>query len=152
MMNVIVDEKRLMAEGKPGSDNLVSNLVRASEGNADSADMSTSSQSRLNKPLSIDEILGNIFVYNFAGHDTTAISLTYSMFLLVAHPEIQDWIAEELQYFLVDEQSEAWKYGDVFPKLKRSLAVLVRMRVRKPRLESSALHFLPLAESCGAKD
>lgn len=131
MMNVIAEEKQLMADGKVGSDNLVSNLVRASEGNADSTDLSTGGQSRLNQPLSIDEILGNIFVYNFAGHDTTAISLAYSMLLLVAHPEIQDWIAEELQYFLVDERSTSWNYEDVFPKLKRSLAVLVRMGLWK---------------------
>lgn len=141
MMNAIAEEKRLMAEGKPGSDTVVSNLVRASAENVDPADtanwadlagtdLNTSSRNRLNVPLSIHEILGNIFVYNFAGHDTTAISLAYSMLLLVAHPEIQDWIAEELQYFLVDEQSEAWEYERVFPKLKRSLAVLVRMMAR----------------------
>ena len=127
MLEQLSDEKRLVNEGKPGSGTLMSNLVRASsdvpnvgnsipkfEGNDES------------KPLTTDEILGNIFVYNFAGHDTTAIPLAYSMLLLVAHPEVQDWMAEELKFYLQDANTGAWTYEEVFPKLQRCLAVLVR--------------------------
>ncbi len=118
MLNVVAEEKKLMADGQPGTGNLVSNLVRA--------DVSRSKSSHDLKALSMDEILGNIFVFNFAGHDTTAISLAYGVLLLVAYPEIQDWIGEELQHFLPEEESKNWNYEDVFPKLKRCLAVLVR--------------------------
>ena len=77
-------------------------------------------------PLTVDEILGNIFVFNFAGHDTTALSLASSMLLLVARPDVQEWMAEELNFYLKSGSSETWKYEEVFPKLRRCLAVLVR--------------------------
>ena len=89
MLNVVAQERHLVAEGKPGTRNLVSNFVRA--------ELNKGKISHELKPMAIDEILGNIFVFNFAGHDTTAISLAYAVLLLVAHPEIQDWIADELQ-------------------------------------------------------
>ncbi|KAM0796202.1 hypothetical protein BDR22DRAFT_868472 [Usnea florida] len=37
--------------------------------------------------LIIEGMLGNICVYNFFGHDVTAVSLAYSM-LFVAHPKV----------------------------------------------------------------
>ena len=129
MLTQLEDEKRLVVEGKPGSGTLMSNLVRASN-EASQARKAThklegpEGAGELN-PLTTDEILGNIFVYNFAGHDTTAISLAYSMLLLVAHPEVQEWIAEELEIFLRNEDRESWEYEEVFPKLQRCLAVLV---------------------------
>ena len=132
MLAQIAEEKSLIAEGKPGRGSLMSNLVRASsaqlqatEGAANQPITNTRKADEL-KPLTVDEILGNIFVFNFAGHDTTAISLAYSMLLLVAHPDVQEWIAEELNFYLDSRDSEEWKYEVVFPKLKRCLAVLVR--------------------------
>ena len=126
MLTQLSDEKRLVAEGKPGSGTLMSNLVRASSDvqQTDKAAQRIEGANEL-KPLTKDEILGNIFVYNFAGHDTTAISLGYSMLLLVAHPEVQEWIAEELNYYLPAEDSGTWTYEEVFPKLQRCLSVLV---------------------------
>lgn len=128
MLNEIADEKQLIAEGKPGSGTLVSNLVRAGEERSESKQTSVgplNGKSYGTRALSNDEILGNIFVYNFAGHDTTAISLAYAMLLLVAHPEVQDWISEELNYYVPNEKCESWTYEANFPKLKRTLAVLV---------------------------
>lgn len=131
MLNQLADEKQLIAEGKPGSGTLISNLVRASEARPEVAG-SENEKTVMNgrehdlKALSVDEILGNIFVYNFAGHDTTATSLAYSVLLLVAHLEVQDWIAEELNFYLDNENSETWSYDALFPKLKRCLAILVR--------------------------
>lgn len=134
MLDQLADEKRLIAEGKPGSGTLVSNLVRASEASPEVAG-AEKGKTVLNgrahdfKALTVDEILGNIFLFNFAGHDTTAISLAYGVLLLVAHPESQDWIAEELNFFLDNENNETWRYDAVFPKLKRCLAILVRFKL-----------------------
>jgi cytochrome P450 len=121
MLKQIEDERNLMQSGKQGTGDLVSNLVRASdnaENDADSDDM-------LKSPLSKAEILGNIFVFNFAGHDTTAISLGYVLLLLVAHHDVQDWVHEELQHYIGKEDPKTLSYSDLFPKLKRCLAVLV---------------------------
>ncbi|KAI4262094.1 MAG: hypothetical protein L6R35_007391, partial [Caloplaca aegaea] len=119
MHDQVAQEKGLMESGKQGSGTLISNLVRASE------EVGTGTARSNLKPLSNPEILGNIFVFNFAGHDTTAISLAYSVLLLVAHPEVQDWIGEELRFHLRGEESNGWDYELSFPKLQRCLAVLV---------------------------
>lgn len=130
MLTQLVDERRLIAEGKPGSGTLMSNLVRASDEASQGRKAAqklegTEKAPELRPLLTTEEILGNIFVYNFAGHDTTAISLAYSMLLLVAHPEVQDWIAEELDFYLETEDRQSWTHEEVFPKLQRCLAVLV---------------------------
>ena len=115
----------------------MSDLVRASEVQQEVAGMGRSERAYMDgklhemRPLSVDEILGNVFVFNFAGHDTTATSLAYSVLLLVAHPEVQEWIGEELDFYLETDKSQTWRYEIVFPRLKRCLAVLVRLyRVR----------------------
>lgn len=130
MMDILEEEKYLIAQGKSGKHNLMTSLIRASVENTETA------PARKNKKddslighhrdgLTETEIYGNMFVFSFAGHDTTAHSLAFAITLLVAHPEVQDWITEELQYYLGGESSLNWKYEEVFPHLKRCLAVLV---------------------------
>ncbi|KAL8946631.1 MAG: hypothetical protein Q9222_006997, partial [Ikaeria aurantiellina] len=124
MLDQVADEKKLISQGKSGSGTLVSNLVRASETPQESKKDPSKSKQQALKPLTIDEILGNIFVFNFAGHDTTSISLAYSVHLLVANPEIQDWISEEINFYFPSDDTSSWQYEITFPKLKRCLAVL----------------------------
>ena len=127
MLDQLGKEKELQLQGKPGSGSLMSNLVRASEevSNVKAPLKAPGAEPQEAKTLTIDEILGNVFVFNFAGHDTTAIVLATSLYSLVAHPEIQDWISEELNYYLPSEDPESWVYDTHFQKLKRTLAVLV---------------------------
>jgi cytochrome P450 len=122
MMDMFNEERRLLNAGKPGTGNLMSSLVRVSEDEQkeDVKDGATGL-----KGLTMNEILGNIFVINFAGHDTTANTLAYSMLLLAAYPEVQQWVGEELKEVVHDSSSETWKYGELFPRLKRCQAVLV---------------------------
>lgn len=44
--------------------------------------------------LTEDEVRGKIFGYNFAGHDTRAITVNWTLYLLATNPEVQDWVAE----------------------------------------------------------
>ncbi|MCJ1385982.1 hypothetical protein MMC17_009107 [Xylographa soralifera] len=137
MTDLIEEENILISKSKPGSGTLVSNLVRASEDNPDSVGINADDKAdqRLHKfkRLSKDEILGNIFVINFAGHDTTATALAYGVYLVAAHPECQDWLAEELNYFSTASDSRDWKYDEVFPRLKRCLAVMLEtLRLYNP--------------------
>lgn len=46
--------------------------------------------------LSNEEIFGNLFIYNFVRHDTTANIFLYCLYLLLVEPEIQEWIREEI--------------------------------------------------------
>lgn len=84
------------------------------------------------KGLTVDEIFGNIFVINFAGHDTTANTLSFGLLLLAAYPEVQDWVAEELDG--LDEDNIKEHYGELFPRLLRCRAVLVSLPTHIPIL------------------
>ncbi|KAK5634492.1 hypothetical protein RRF57_010205 [Xylaria bambusicola] len=42
------------------------------------------------------DIYGNIFVINFAGHDTSSHVFTFAVYFLAANPTVQDWLSEEL--------------------------------------------------------
>ena len=123
MMDMFSEEKRLLAAGKTGTGNLMSSMVRAT------GVEQQSSKDKAGRPqgLTINEILGNIFLINFAGHDTTANTLAYSMLLLAAYPEVQDWIGEEVRSIFEDSNSETWDYEKLFSRLKRCHAVLVRI-------------------------
>ncbi|KAF9889986.1 hypothetical protein FE257_006666 [Aspergillus nanangensis] len=46
--------------------------------------------------LSKEEVQGNLFLFMFAGHETTANTLVYIIHLLAIFPEWQDWIGDEI--------------------------------------------------------
>ena len=135
MQNMYNEGKHLIANGKPGAVNIINSLIRAVEEVTDnvsaSRDQEVQFRKGYQKGLSKSELYGNTFVYNFAGHDTTAITLSYTIYLLAAHPEVQNWIAEEIIEFLKDDDSTNWEYNQVFPKLKRCFAVLVSLPIHR---------------------
>jgi cytochrome P450 len=47
------------------------------------------------KPLSDSDICNDLLIFMLAGHDTTATALTYALWALGHHPEIQDRVAAE---------------------------------------------------------
>ncbi len=119
-MNEMVQEERIRVDKLDSEkDNLLTALVRASE---------AESQGKERSSLSHDEIMGNLFIYNVAGHDTTANTIAYALYLLAANPHLQDWIGEEIQsVFAENTDVESWEYEKAFPKLKRCLALMVRL-------------------------
>ena len=122
MIEVYEEEKQSIAKGKPGAGNLTTSLIRASKDvNA------TTKTSNQEGGLTENEIYGNIFVFNFAGHDTTAHTLAFAIMLLAAQPSVQDWLSQELQYVLGSQRPEEWNYPAVFHRLKWCLAVLVSL-------------------------
>ena len=130
MTDILEEEKNLMAQGKSGKGNLMTSLIRASDEEVEVAHTSKNTTegsllTRARGELTENEIYGNMFVFNFAGHDTTAQTLVFTINLLAAHPEVQDWMREELQHYLPGDAHSNWSYEEVFPKLKRCLAVFV---------------------------
>lgn len=123
MQIMLSEETRLFEEGKAGSGTLMTSFVRAL-GVHQKEEARTEKVQQVSKGLTVDEIFGNIFVINFAGHDTTANTLAFAMILLAAYPDIQEWVAEEVKK-VADSSSETWAYEKVFEKLKRCRAVLV---------------------------
>ncbi|KAK8098955.1 uncharacterized protein PG998_012196 [Apiospora kogelbergensis] len=112
MTKTYEEEKQKLAQGKDdGSDNnLLTQLIRTSRSDADS--------------LIESEIYGNMFAISFAGHDTTANTFTFALHFLAAHPDVQDWVSEEIRRVAGDRQSQQWDYRADFPRLKRCLAVI----------------------------
>ena len=46
--------------------------------------------------LSNEELLGNMFIFSLAGHETTANALSAAIIFLAANPRWQDWLREEI--------------------------------------------------------
>ncbi|KAJ4374908.1 hypothetical protein N0V83_001986 [Neocucurbitaria cava] len=107
--------------------NLISTLIRAS-GEVDSVGDDGAGEGGGEKKskakLSDEELRGNIFIFTVGGLESTAITLSYALALLAIYPEVQDWVAEELDEVLSNEQEEELEYSRVFPRLKRVMAVM----------------------------
>ncbi len=112
------EEKRAtLAQEKPGAaKTLMSSLVRASQAEARTGGSSGLSES---------EIYGNMFMLNFAGHDTTAHTFTFATYFIATNPDVQDWLSEEIRAVLESDDQADWKYAASFPRLKRCLAVML---------------------------
>lgn len=123
MLGLLNQEKDRIKEGKPGASHLTSSLLRSSE-EYSKQDLSVSSGPPA-KGLTVNELLGNIFLINYAGHDTTANTLAYAIILLAMNPQVQEWVSEEVRAVLGERPYQDWEYGSLFHRLKRPLAVMV---------------------------
>ncbi|KAH5418432.1 hypothetical protein HBI23_153690 [Parastagonospora nodorum] len=131
VLKMIQEERESIANNTSTRKDLVSALVRASlvQQPDDARDMTISEQ----------DMISNIFVYGFAGNDTTAISLAHTIMNLAAHPATQEWIREEIQHYCADDDSTAWPY-DTWTKLVRCQAVAMEtLRLCHPLGSSSKL-------------
>lgn len=106
-------EKNNVAQGVHDSDNLTRVLVENMHGD----------ESR--GKLTDREVVGNLFIFNFAGQESTSGTMSFSMLHLAAYPEYQAWIAEEIHEVLGSDSPGALDYDAAFPRLKRVLAVMV---------------------------
>lgn len=119
MAETVEEERRLTSKRGGTKDNLMSVLLRA-------ADVSKAGGNARDS-LTDEEIYGNLFIWNFAGHDTTAGVLSYAVTLLSIYPHVQDWIGEEINGVFGDMPAEQWEYEKAFPRLKRCLALMVNL-------------------------
>lgn len=121
MIEMVESAKARAAEAESVQPNLLNTLVQKSE----EVLLEAGGQNKSNG-LSDDEIYGNLFIFSFAGHETTANTLSFSIYLLAAFPEYQDWVGEELDKVLKDHRNvETMDYEEIYPELKRCLALMV---------------------------
>ncbi|CAG8954816.1 hypothetical protein HYFRA_00004742 [Hymenoscyphus fraxineus] len=129
------EERGFLKEGKDNNKHLVARLVRACEDQPLESTVSDHlEKEKSNKRITLteEEILSNLFVYAFAGNDTTAITLTNLLVHLSAHPETQEWISEEINHYLPGDASTSWSY-ETCSKLKRCGAVVLEsLRICHP--------------------
>lgn len=149
LVKLLSDETTALNEGRPSSGAIMPSFVRAAERHHREQPSSNSSASpgggkaaAKARGLSAEEILGDLFVLNFAGHDSTANMSAFAMLLLAAHPGVQAWAAEEVEratraYAAVGE----WDYKTLYPQLPRCRAVVyetLRLYPPVPALPSVA--------------
>ncbi|KAF1830841.1 p450-domain-containing protein [Decorospora gaudefroyi] len=91
--------------------NLIQTLIKANEPEGDGK----------TARLSDDELRGNIFIFTAGGLESTSTTISYALALLALHPEVQEWVAEEVEEVVRENGRE---YRDVFPRLKRCMAVM----------------------------
>jgi cytochrome P450 len=121
MVRMLEEETTAKDRGETGTGSLMTSFVKALDLHGKDDTIATKG----GKGLSVEEIFGNIFVINFAGHDTTANTLAFSFLLLAAYPEVQRWVAEEVRTVTKDLGDEDWAYNELYPKLKRCQAILL---------------------------
>lgn len=74
-----------------------------------------------------------MFLFNVGGHDTTTHTFVWLVFFLAAHPEVQDWIHEEVCHVFGDRTPSEWNYKTDFHRLKRCLSVVLEtLRLYSP--------------------
>ncbi|UQC83961.1 cytochrome P450 [Colletotrichum lupini] len=81
--------------------------------------------------LTESEIRGNLFTYSLGGHESSAHTLTFAIYLLAALPEQQAWLMEEIDEVLggrPDWESQD-AFMDIFPRLKRCQAAMPSVTV-----------------------
>lgn len=114
----VADECMDLANGKPGTDNLLSTLVRANE-----EEKNATGGGGKRFALTDEELYGNLFMFNQAGFETTSGALSSAIPLLAIHPDVQAWVREEVDaVFATADQND---YAVVFPRLVRCEALLV---------------------------
>ncbi|XP_006455974.1 hypothetical protein AGABI2DRAFT_121882 [Agaricus bisporus var. bisporus H97] len=87
---------------------LFSNLLEANSGDGET------------ETLSADELIGNIFIFLLAGHETTAHTLSYTFALLALYQDEQEKLYQHIKSIVKDFRAPV--YSDM-PLLTRTLAV-----------------------------
>lgn len=90
VVELFEEEKFALRVGKPGKGGLMTSFVRAMDQQGEFMNK------RKARGLTVEEIYGSFFVINFSGYNPTAKPFAYALLMLTAHPEVQDWVTEEL--------------------------------------------------------
>ena len=121
MSEMVSQERQALIEHREEKANLLSAMVRASE-----RDAGKDAESKSNYGLTDDEIFGNLFIYNMAGHETTANTVATAIAYLAANPDRQEWLSQQIVQILGERSEPAdWAYEASFSKLARCMAVMV---------------------------
>ncbi|KAH7886569.1 614/534 cytochrome P450 [Phlebopus sp. FC_14] len=108
--------KGVNAEGIPERLDLFSGLLRANENSEGSIDY-----------LTQDEFFGNIFIGFFAGHETTACTLAFTLILLARYPEIQEDLHRHITSILKGQTAPEYTDRSLFSKTTAVIYETLRM-------------------------
>jgi cytochrome P450 len=77
--------------------------------------------SRPSTTLTKEEILGNAFIFLFAGHETTGNSIHYSIVYLAMNPAKQRHLQADIDSIVGAKPISEWSYYDDMPRLYNSM-------------------------------
>jgi cytochrome P450 len=75
--------------------------------------------------LSDSDVMGNLFMFIIAGHETSANSIHFSIILLALHPSLQRKVQHELSTIFQGRTISDWSYDTDLPRLFNSLLAAV---------------------------
>ncbi|KAG8824703.1 hypothetical protein FRC17_009034 [Serendipita sp. 399] len=110
MDNLIQDRKQQVPEDRRAD--LLSNLIAAAD--LENAEMD---KNRSKYPFGDEELAGNVFVFLFAGHETTSNTLAFALSLLAVHQDVQQKMYDSLRELIPEGERPAyasivrWSYG-----------------------------------------
>ncbi|KAF5356947.1 hypothetical protein D9756_006377 [Leucocoprinus leucothites] len=108
MQEQVDERKKEIRNGTSQRDDVFTRLVQANE--------DEESKFRLGD----DELIGNVFIMLFAGHETTAHTLAATLGFLAYHSEIQEEVYEHILFVIGKTRDPVW---DDFNKLEKVIAV-----------------------------
>ncbi|MES1206608.1 MAG: cytochrome P450, partial [Pseudomonadota bacterium] len=115
ILEIVAERKKSEAQSETPRDDLLSLLIHARD--EDGAGMSDT------------QIRDEAMTLFLAGHETTALALTYALYLLAMHPERQARLVEEVARVLGDRRPT---YEDLPALAETELVVLETMRLYPP--------------------
>jgi len=106
--------------------------------------------------LSDEEILGNVFVFMLAGHETTANTLHFGLLFLALNQHSQAHLQRDLEDIFGDRPIEEWDYDHDLPKLFGGMAGAVmneELRLMPPvtNIPKSTLKHSPQPMTIGGR-
>jgi cytochrome P450 len=112
-MKEMVDAKKLAVQsgaGEPSTTDLIGQLVKGQEERKDGKSQGLAA-------LSETEVMGNLFIFVIAGHETSANSIHFALVLLALHLEVQRKVQEELEQIFQGRPISEWEYDCDLPRL-----------------------------------
>lgn len=107
-----VEDAEKVGEGKVNAGDLLSNIVKASSANN-------------SMTLSEEEMIGNIYIFVLAGHETTASTLKTGLIRLACDPDLQMQVQKEIDdIWAAKATGDDLSYDD-YPKMRIIMALMV---------------------------
>ncbi|TVY34117.1 Cytochrome P450 [Lachnellula subtilissima] len=131
MVEIIKAKKHAIQSGVAGTSttDLIAQLIKGH----DDEIIGSPQPSRLGD----SELMGNLFAFIIAGHETSANSIHFTLVYLAMHPDVQQKAQGEMETVFQGRPASEWEYESSFPKLYSGLvgAVLKEaLRLNSPVL------------------
>jgi cytochrome P450 len=112
MEEMIVTKKRVLRsrDNQSSSVDIIGQLIKGQ-------DEQNTSKLPDSTPLTDDEVMGNLFLFIQAGHETSASSIHLSILLLALHPQVQREVQQELDEIFQGRSISKWDYETDLPRL-----------------------------------